>query len=108
MAWPYQVNGVDVFRLPPDDYVVDFDNPKQQKVLEHYLVFGIGAPLAFLALLQRFYTKQYLSKGLQVDDGMPSPHHLTWVHWTNLYGLVALMFFGWVCCYSWLWIDVAS
>lgn len=65
-----EVNGTTVFRLPPEGYVVDFDNPKQQKVLEHYLVFGIGAPLAFIALCQRFYTKMFLSKGLQVDDGM--------------------------------------
>lgn len=68
MSWPYQVDGVDVFRLPPEGYEVDFDNPRSQKVLDHYLIFGIGAPLAFVALLQRFYTKLYLSKGLQVDD----------------------------------------
>jgi hypothetical protein len=73
MSWPYQVDGVDVFRLPPEGYEVDFDNPRSQKVLDHYLIFGIGAPLAFVALLQRFYTKLYLSKGLQVDDGM-LPH----------------------------------
>jgi hypothetical protein len=68
-SWPYQVDGVDVFRLPPEGYVVNFDNPKQQKVLEHYLIFGIGAPIAFVALMQRFYTKLFLSKGLQIDDG---------------------------------------
>lgn len=68
-SWPYQVDGVDVFRLPPEGYVVDFANPKQQKVLEHYLIFGIGAPIAFVALMQRFYTKMFLSKGLQIDDG---------------------------------------
>lgn len=72
-SWPFQVDGVDVFRLPPDGYVVDFANPKQQKVLDHYLIFGIGAPIAFVALLQRFYTKMFLSKGLQIDDGkLPS------------------------------------
>ncbi|KAH6974239.1 hypothetical protein BKA56DRAFT_645444 [Ilyonectria sp. MPI-CAGE-AT-0026] len=62
------VDGVEVIRLPPDGYVVDFAHPQQQKVLDHYLVFGIGGPLAFIALLQRYYTKIFLSKGLQVDD----------------------------------------
>ncbi|KAM0817369.1 hypothetical protein AB5N19_03174 [Seiridium cardinale] len=61
-------NGVTTFRAPPEGYVVDFDNPQQQKVLEHYLLFGIGGTLAFLSLLQRFYTKHYLSVGLQIDD----------------------------------------
>lgn len=55
---------------PPPGVTVDFDNPRQQKVLEHYLIFGIGGTLAFVALCQRFYTKIFLSKGLHVDDGM--------------------------------------
>ncbi|KAF7563381.1 hypothetical protein G7046_g711 [Stylonectria norvegica] len=71
------VNGTEVFRLPPPGYVVDFDHPEQQKVLDHYLIFGIGGPLALVALLQRYYTKIFLSKGLQVDDGF--------------------MFLGWAC-----------
>ncbi|KAH7139820.1 hypothetical protein B0J13DRAFT_596808 [Dactylonectria estremocensis] len=62
------LDGVEVFRLPPEGYIVDFAHPKQQKVLDHYLIFGIGGPLAFIALLQRYYTKIFLSKGLQVDD----------------------------------------
>lgn len=62
-------NGVQTLVPPPEGYVVDFENPQQQKVLEHYLIFGILGPLAFIALLQRYYTKIFLSKGLQVDDG---------------------------------------
>ncbi|KAI0127579.1 hypothetical protein BJ170DRAFT_683413 [Xylariales sp. AK1849] len=62
-------NGVTTFTKPPEGYVVDFDHPQQQKVLEHYLLFGIGGSLAFIALVQRLYTKIYLSKGLQLDDG---------------------------------------
>lgn len=65
-----KIDGVEVFRLPPEGYVVDFDHPKQQKRLDHFLIFGIGGPLALIALLQRYYTKIFLSKGLQVDDGM--------------------------------------
>lgn len=62
-------DGVTTFSAPPDGYVVNFDHPQQQKVMEHYLLFGIGGTFAFIALLQRFYTKIYLSKGLQIDDG---------------------------------------
>ncbi|OLN85657.1 hypothetical protein CCHL11_08307 [Colletotrichum chlorophyti] len=58
---------VSVIPAPPG-VVVDFDHPRQQKVLEHYLLFGIGGGIAFIALMQRFYTKLFLSKGLQVDD----------------------------------------
>lgn len=61
-------NGVTTFIAPPPGVVPNFDHPQQQKWLEHYLVFAIGAPLAFLALCQRYYTKIYLSKGLQIDD----------------------------------------
>ncbi|KAM0668756.1 hypothetical protein ACQRIU_002318 [Beauveria bassiana] len=44
--------------------------------LQHYLAFGIGGPLASAFLCQRYYTKLYLSKGLQIDD--------------------AFMFLGWI------------
>lgn len=62
-------NGTVTLLKPPDGYVVDFDHPQQQLVLEHYLVFGIGGPIALIALLQRLYTKIWLSNGFQVDDG---------------------------------------
>lgn len=65
----YNTDGVITLLPKPDGYDVDFDHPQQQKALEHYLVFGIGGPLALIALLQRYYTKIWLSKGLQVDDG---------------------------------------
>lgn len=63
------VNGVTVLMLPPDGVTPDFDNPRQNHRLQHFLAFGIGGPLALAFLLQRFYTKLYLSKGLQIDDG---------------------------------------
>ncbi|RYP31402.1 hypothetical protein DL767_005802 [Monosporascus sp. MG133] len=62
-------NGVTTFREPPEGYVVNFAHPQQQLVLEHYLIFGIGGTLAFLALLQRFYSKVFLYNGLQINDG---------------------------------------
>lgn len=61
-------NGVEVAALPPPGYEVDFDNRRQQKWLDHILIFCLMSPLALMALLQRFYTKIFLSKGLQVDD----------------------------------------
>ncbi|KAM0323242.1 hypothetical protein ACHAQA_008833 [Verticillium albo-atrum] len=70
------VNGVEVLVPAPPGYVVDFDNPQRQYVMEHYLIFGILGPLAFIALVQRFYTKMFLAKGLQIDDAFM---FLAWV-----------------------------
>lgn len=68
------INGTQVLRPPPEGYVVDFENPTRQYVLEHYFIFGIMGTLAFIALLQRFYVKMFLSKGLQIDDGELETH----------------------------------
>ncbi|KFY58766.1 hypothetical protein V496_05969 [Pseudogymnoascus sp. VKM F-4515 (FW-2607)] len=64
------VDGVTVLMPPPPGVVPNFDHPRQNEWLAHYLVFGILGPLAFLALLQRFYTKLFLTKSwrLQLDD----------------------------------------
>ncbi|KFA48247.1 hypothetical protein S40293_07378 [Stachybotrys chartarum IBT 40293] len=62
------IDGVQVLVPPPEGYVVDFANPQTNAVLQHYLIFGIGGTLALVALLQRYYTKIFLSKGLWVDD----------------------------------------
>ncbi|KAL2880554.1 hypothetical protein SGCOL_003925 [Colletotrichum sp. CLE4] len=70
-------NGITTVIKAPDGYQVDFDHPQQQKVLEHYLVFGILGSLAFLTLIQRFYTKFCLSDGPKIDD--------------------FLIFFAWIC-----------
>ncbi|OBT68143.1 hypothetical protein VE03_01615 [Pseudogymnoascus sp. 23342-1-I1] len=68
-AYPV-VNGVTVLVPPPPGVVPNFDHPRQNEWLAHYLVFGILGPLAFLALLQRFYTKLFLTKSrrLELDD----------------------------------------
>lgn len=58
-----------VLMTPSGGVTPDFDNPRQNHWLQHYLVFGIGGPLALAFLCQRYYTKLYLSKGLQIDDG---------------------------------------
>ncbi|WQF80995.1 hypothetical protein CDEST_06009 [Colletotrichum destructivum] len=61
-------NGVTTFIAAPAGYRVDFEHPQQQNVLEHYLVFGVLGPLALLTLVQRFYTKFFLSDGPKIDD----------------------------------------
>lgn len=66
-------DGIRTMLSPPDGYVVHFDDPLQRKALENYLILGIGGTLATGALLQRYYTKRYLSGGLGFDDGM-SPY----------------------------------
>ncbi|KAM0269272.1 hypothetical protein ACHAQH_009778 [Verticillium albo-atrum] len=76
MAGILVVNGVEVLVPAPPGYVVDFDNPERQYVMEHYLIFGILGPLAFIALMQRFYTKIFLAKALQIDDAFM---FLAWV-----------------------------
>lgn len=66
-------DGVTTFLPPPDGYVVDFDNPQQQKALDHYLIFGILGPLALICLVQRIYTKRFITGSLKIDDGMARP-----------------------------------
>lgn len=91
------IDGVQVLVPPPEGYVVDFANPQTNAVLQHYLVFGIGGTLALVALLQRYYTKIFLSKGLQVDDGAcfsllpPAPDGCVG-RWTNPCGEIWLTF----------------
>ncbi|KAI9154744.1 hypothetical protein HJFPF1_07301 [Paramyrothecium foliicola] len=65
------VNGVTVVMPKPEeygDYEIDFENPLQQYVLHHYLIFGLLGSLAVVCLTQRLYTKQFLAGGLQIDD----------------------------------------
>ena len=64
-----EVDGIPMVMPAPEGWVVNLANPTRQYVLEHYLIFGILGPLAFIALLQRFYVKIFLSKGVQIDDG---------------------------------------
>ncbi|KAH7322386.1 hypothetical protein B0I35DRAFT_498868 [Stachybotrys elegans] len=63
-------NGVTTVIAAPDGYVVDFANPQEQFVIHHFLIFGLLGFLAVLCLAQRLYTKQFLSGGLQIEDGM--------------------------------------
>ncbi|KAM0359820.1 hypothetical protein ACHAP4_003428 [Fusarium culmorum] len=68
---PYPVtNGVTTFLPPPEGYVVDFDNPQKQDAIEHYLVFAILGPIAFLFLVQRLYTKYFILGSWKIDDAL--------------------------------------
>ncbi|RGP73078.1 hypothetical protein FLONG3_6393 [Fusarium longipes] len=68
---PYPVtNGVTTFLPPPDGYEVDFANQQKQDAIEHYLVFAILGPFAFLCLLQRLYTKFFILGSLKIDDAL--------------------------------------
>ncbi|OAA53693.1 Pth11-like protein [Cordyceps fumosorosea ARSEF 2679] len=87
------VNGVTVLMLPPDGVTPDFDNPRQNHRLQHFLAFGIGGPLALAFLLQRFYTKLYLSKGLQIDDGT--------LHVSRMAHVVNSILEGGMCAHVW-------
>ncbi|KZL86818.1 integral membrane protein [Colletotrichum incanum] len=89
---------VSVIPAPPG-VEVNFDHPRQQKVLEHYLIFGIGGTIAFIALCQRFYTKLFLSKGLQIDDAFM---FLGWAASMVTQGmLIASIIDGGMCAHAW-------
>ncbi|KAF4974674.1 hypothetical protein FZEAL_8445 [Fusarium zealandicum] len=64
------VNGVPVVLEPPEDYVVDFDNPQRQGVPEAYYVAGFGMAMSFLFIAQRMYVKIFLTGGVQIDDDL--------------------------------------
>lgn len=67
MAFPV-VKGVTTFLKPPDDYEVDFANPKSRYKLDHVLIFATLGSLAVVCLSQRLYTKHFISGGLKIDD----------------------------------------
>lgn len=62
------VNGTELFTLPPPGYELNLDNPQQIHDTAHYVIFGIGEAVASIALIQRLYTKAFLSNGLHADD----------------------------------------
>ncbi|KAA8618426.1 hypothetical protein PtrSN002B_002980 [Pyrenophora tritici-repentis] len=64
------VNGTITLIPPPDDYVVNFENPVRRLAVETYILFIVENALALAFLIQRLYTKIYLMKQFQVDDGM--------------------------------------
>lgn len=61
-------NGVQSIIPAPDDYVVNFDNPKTQFVVQSYTIAAVEISLAFLFLAQRLYTKIAIMKQFQLED----------------------------------------
>lgn len=62
------VNGVPVLRPPPEGYVVDFENPRQQYVIPMYCTFGVGVFLALCFLFQRLYVQWFVRRKLAWED----------------------------------------
>jgi hypothetical protein len=67
------INGVVVVMEPPEDYVVDFDNPQRNYVLANYLVAGFGMVFAFLFLAQRLYVKAFITRSFALEDCIVPP-----------------------------------
>lgn len=79
-------NGVQTIIPAPEDYVVNFDNPKTQFVVQSYTIAAVEISLAFLFLAQRLYTKIAIMKQFQLEDckfsfaASPINHALTETH----------------------------
>ena len=69
MATLPTVNGVPVVMLPPEGYIVDFDNPQRNSVTEAYWIFGVGNFLCLLFMLQRVYVRAVVQRRAQLEDG---------------------------------------
>lgn len=63
-------NGTETLISAPKDYVVDFENPQVQYMVESYTVASVEMTIAFLFLIQRLYTKIVLMKSFQLEDGV--------------------------------------
>jgi hypothetical protein len=70
------VNGTETLIPAPEGYVVDFENPQIQYMVESYTVASVEMTIAFLFLVQRLYTKIALMKSFQLEDG--TRHHQPW------------------------------
>lgn len=63
------VNGTMVLVPPPPGFVVNFENPQRQLETQVYTVVAVENVLALAFLLQRLYTRIYLMRLFQVEDG---------------------------------------
>ena len=63
------VNGTTTILEAPKDYVINFEDPRIQYMVESYTVAAVEMTLAFLFLVQRLYTKIVLMKSFQLEDG---------------------------------------
>jgi hypothetical protein len=63
------INGTLVLVPPPSGYSVNFENPQRQLQTQVYTVFVVENLFAFIFLIQRLYTKIFLMKLFQIEDG---------------------------------------
>lgn len=63
------INGTTTIIPAPKDYVINFENPQIQYMVESYTVAAVEMTLSFLFLVQRLYTKIVLMKSFQLEDG---------------------------------------
>lgn len=63
------VDGVPVAIPPPDEYVVDFDNPQRNSVPAAYWMFGVGNFFMLLSVLQRAYVRVVIQRTFKLEDG---------------------------------------
>ncbi|RSL76478.1 hypothetical protein CEP51_009934 [Fusarium floridanum] len=61
------VDGVSVLIPPPQGYVVNFKNPKQQCALAAYILWGSGTFVATLFFIQYLYVKLWLIRKWDVE-----------------------------------------
>lgn len=66
------INGTQTILPVPDGYQADFDHPKRQAVVQTYVTVAVGNFFALLFLAQKIYTRLFLDRKLQLDDGMQS------------------------------------
>jgi hypothetical protein len=63
------INGTEVIIPAPPGYEVNFANPPQSGKVEIFAVAIVENVLAFMFLCQRLYTKIFLMKQFQIEDG---------------------------------------
>lgn len=63
-----EINGTPVALAPPQDYVVDFENPTRNSVEAQYAVSAVGILLSTAFFAQRLYVKGFLRGKLWFDD----------------------------------------
>ncbi|KAF1979374.1 hypothetical protein BU23DRAFT_563564 [Bimuria novae-zelandiae CBS 107.79] len=81
-------NGTTAIMPAPEGYVVDFDNPQVQYIVETYAIAAVEMTSALLFLIQRLYTKIALMKSFQLEDA------LVIVAWVFCLGTQICLFLG--------------
>ncbi|PSN72084.1 hypothetical protein BS50DRAFT_544407 [Corynespora cassiicola Philippines] len=84
------VNGTLTLVPPPPGYVVDFENPQRQLETQVYTVIVVENLFALAFLLQFLYTRIYVMKLFQLEDGAVVGA------WISSIGTQAVLLVGWL------------